>query len=1377
MLPLPDGISKLLRLTALCVLAQPGLQAVELRWAAGGAAGGIGTWDYESANWLDIDGPVAFIAGADAIFDSPSARADIGGSIQAGAIRFEQPGTEIRFQSGGSGLLQAGTVHGNGWFTFTETVASAADAYPDLATIRARGLELAPMQSVRLEADLVAIDSGSPILAVRGAASRVEFAGRWQSDSGSVYSWLRLEEDGSFVLTGESDMRFIKDAFYTLQLWVTGDGTGTLELAPDFQADRTEDGTQTLGLGSIRMGAGTLISHASGNLPLGYRPQPDGSAQTNGHLVFENANGARWLVRSQPQVYPGAVWIYRSMELDAEEDLTHVGVTEAATDYTAYNGWSVLAPVTVTKSGLGSLVLAGEQSWASGSSLFVKAGAVVFQSDPGSGTGLNGVQPGAQLSLLIEPDARAEFNVPGSLRSILLKGHLLVGAPVSLLNQGQIRSSSSAVIHIHLTADTQVPWISVNGSALMAGKVVVTRDPAYMPNSGTAWTLLEATSLNANLLLEDRSGLGLELTRDGNRLLLNSGQAAPDLPGTVALEDDFSQPTQHWADLSTVPLWGSPAAAGTAFEQVEGVIRLRRSGPHTTAGFTSYTLGNGLKTFTALDHRFSQPVDHATHEVTVDFRLRWPVASADTGEGGRVIVALNHSYPVDGLDLTTEGQPGSRLADFSAQWWARPAYHVRLRNSTSNAGLSFLQYGGGLSPLGEYERTDNWWLPGFISGAGQVAPGTGDDFPVNSWTRSNEGLASSSFRTFRYRILPDRQELWRDDNDDGFLQENELKISMPLPLESTAPLYQYFTTFEGLRIFWNGVDNGNGSGQAELDWLRVIVHDDLTPVADAGPDVYAKVLVGGLGRLRLDASASSDPEALPLTYCWFSQGQPLAVTSLPVAHIALPEGTHPVELMILDPAGNAAFSTTTAIVTRGKVRPVAIAGNDQLITAANSWFGIADVSAAASFAPEGSLVRYRWSTGNPDRVLAESASPDAQVALPIGANVVTLTVWDDRGEQAQSSLRIIVNEPGSSDPPTVIYRENFSRLPITQAGEMAIWDVDWNLMRYDGDPVASIKFDGNAHRCLNVEGSATYLTRVQADPDGDEYDAPYAGGHVWMNQMPSLNASPAEWLIWTDEYTIDRSLWDVHSIQFHATDSSPERVEWAPAVRIAGQWYIGWEWRVETYQSNWWSRYTMPLGTSNWVLFEPASTFSVRKAQTVPVLPDGDIEAFGFYMFKEYGWYINSLDNFTILAQPRKEPDRYGNWVARNFPQAVLLSDLALDLTLPSADYDQDGWANIYEYASGSNPALLQTSGSLPRVFLESGKLVLELPVNPQAGPVSFQARVSSDLKSWQTFSAVPEVLIDPLSGAGLRRWSIDLSSFSDAATWVRWEASLPAAD
>jgi hypothetical protein len=90
---------------------------------------------------------------------------------------------------------------------------------------------------------------------------------------------------------------------------------------------------------------------------------------------------------------------------------------------------------------------------------------------------------------------------------------------------------------------------------------------------------------------------------------------------------------------------------------------------------------------------------------------------------------------------------------------------------------------------------------------------------------SATGLATTELRSYRWIVRPDSQEIWLDVDDDGF-DPADLEAVMPLPATSPAPLYRYFESFDGVRVFWRGVgppDVSGDTGQVYLDHLRVTV--------------------------------------------------------------------------------------------------------------------------------------------------------------------------------------------------------------------------------------------------------------------------------------------------------------------------------------------------------------------------------------------------------------------------------------------------------------------------------------------------------------------------------------------------------------------------
>ncbi|MCC5840308.1 MAG: hypothetical protein JJT96_09295 [Opitutales bacterium] len=306
---------------------------------------------------------------------------------------------------------------------------------------------------------------------------------------------------------------------------------------------------------------------------------------------------------------------------------------------------------------------------------------------------------------------------------------------------------------------------------------------------------------------------------------------------TVLLDDNFSD-LSNWQDLSTAVNWTGSPPSGSVFRITDGVLNLNDEA--RTANM--WNNPGGIRSFSAIDYQFPSSVTRPNNTITVEFRLRWASLSA-TGENSRVAFMLLHDYPEGGLDLT----PEARVMDFSQQWWARPAYQVRIRGGFNPPdAASYFMYGGGRDIEGEFETAGNpaFWLPGFVSGAGGVVPGTSPsfNFPLNGWWMSTTAPASTTFKRYRYVVLPESQQLWVNHNDDG--ETWVLDMEMPLPFEEDAPtdpappLYRYFDQIEGLRIYFRGSGAGASAPNAFLDYVTITVEGDYV-LPEPPADLYA----------------------------------------------------------------------------------------------------------------------------------------------------------------------------------------------------------------------------------------------------------------------------------------------------------------------------------------------------------------------------------------------------------------------------------------------------------------------------------------------------------------------------------------------------------
>jgi len=233
----------------------------------------------------------------------------------------------------------------------------------------------------------------SPIIGVHGKGTKLVFKGSlFKADNTRSYPVIALSDSGHFVFSKECkvDLVFNRWDNFTRNLYVTSaDGTGIFEIEDGFNADLSNGGTTNISFGACRFNRSTFISHNSASLPHYYRPilsDPDGYAKINSHLVFEENPGSKWITLTNPQVFPGGVWINENMSLITEKDLFingRIAKFNYNEYYVNYNGMMFLLPnKTVTKSGKGSLILMGDQAYESGSSFIINEGNIDFVTDP-----------------------------------------------------------------------------------------------------------------------------------------------------------------------------------------------------------------------------------------------------------------------------------------------------------------------------------------------------------------------------------------------------------------------------------------------------------------------------------------------------------------------------------------------------------------------------------------------------------------------------------------------------------------------------------------------------------------------------------------------------------------------------------------------------------------------------------------------------------------------------------------------------------------------------------------------------------------------------------------------------------------------------------
>jgi hypothetical protein len=1333
--------------------------ATSVEWDAdpgiAGAQGGTGLWDGISPVWYDgsnntfwnNDGTVS------AKFGGTAGRVSVEGSIEVAALTFLKEGYEIAIDADAPDRLTvSGELTGSPTILFINDLPYSGDSHPPLADIRTRGLHFGGGGTMTLSATLATEPASSQIMGVHDHTT-LRFEGSLIANNGGQSPGLALTNGGRFLVAADAELDFIvPETFYTRQLWTTGDGTGVIEFDEGFVANQTENGTQGKGIGSLRLSNATVVTHHSQSIPLGFRMRSDGSLQANGHMVFEDAPGGAWSIRTNPQEYFGAIWIFQDTTIDTQVDFTHYGTNEPNSDYLAENGLSIVNTATLTKTGPATLMFAGDHAYKSGSILHIQEGSVVFQTDPSNAPlfSKQGVQ-GPTLNVEVATGARFVASAANigiaSLDSA--GGTVEVHGELDLADPGGLSLDEASTLEIIL-GGLENPQssgkISASGTAMIGGTLLIRKQAGFEPAIGTTFTILTSGSIDGSFTLEDRSGLGLTMQTLGDRVTLTTTQEVDIDGGSTILFEEFDTDLSQWKDLSTIPLWDHDNDGSrtnqSAFEITKD--RIFRTGIigqlDSAINDNRFDDPNGLRTFTALDYQFPQSIAHRDVEMVFDILCQLAETSV-SGENGRFLVALNHDYPASGIDLTPEGQAGSKISDISNPedaWFARPAYHLRLRASPT--APSFLQYGGGNSIEGEYEIGSNWWLPTFISGAGGVPPGLGEDFPSNSWVKTPGGI-TNTWRTYRWVMRPDRQELWVDSNGDGFFDDDELQASMPLPDSSPAPFYKYYENFEGLRLMWT-------SGQVFIERLKLISYDSVSPLADAGPD--RTIIARTLSDIDVvfDASSSSDPDNSIVLYQWYLNGTLESVSSHARTVMTVPLGANIVTVVAVDETGVSNSDSANIYIATENQAPIADAGGSASITSSDGIDAAYTLDGSGSYDLDGNIVRYTWHEGN--LLLGSSSEPTLTLDFGIGGHSITLEVEDNLGDTKTDSMILSVKMPIQGSP-EVAYRENFAR--PGNADVLGISYVNWNLMQPNGEPVPEVQFDGNAHRCLRSAFNGSNQAKVNANPTGTEYEDSNFYGYLWMNQMPRTNLEPAEYLCWTDEYPIDREDLDIIDFSWVSAKEASGN-PWghtAPAVRINGQWYIQWDFRIQ--DRNFWEKKTFSFSSEGWVHFDPGPFFSATTAESVS-LPDGLIEAFGFWTRKSYAFNNSFLDDFEIRTAERAPAFDFESFRTENFAPSELLDS---SLSGPDGRADGTRFDNRTQFFMGLDPNLNDGTGLLEPDLADDGTFRIRYQRAKSAHGISGTLKWSTDLDTWSA-EGLHETLISDSGDAWLIESEIDVA-------------------
>jgi len=243
------------------------------------------------------------------------------------------------------------------------------------------------------------------------------------------------------------------------------------------------------------------------------------------------------------------------------------------------------------------------------------------------------------------------------------------------------------------------------------------------------------------------------------------------------------------------------------------------------------------------------------------------------------------------------------------------------------------------------------------------------------------------------------------------------------------------------------------------------------PVANAGADLTITLPTS---TVRLDGSASSDPDGSIAAYSWTMVSGPSTVSFTNAAAAItsvnnLVAGTYMFRLEVKDNKGAIASDDVKVTVNAaGNQGPVANAGADITITLpVNST----TLDGAASKDPDGKIAFYKWTkvSGPSQFIMGNASAATTSLSnLVAGTYVFRLEVKDDKGATATDDVTVTVNNniaesTAPSDELSIIVGPNPSTtefkftLKTTLRGWMDCWIYDqWNKemavfkYKYDG---------------------------------------------------------------------------------------------------------------------------------------------------------------------------------------------------------------------------------------------------------------------------------------------------------------------------------------
>lgn len=247
------------------------------------------------------------------------------------------------------------------------------------------------------------------------------------------------------------------------------------------------------------------------------------------------------------------------------------------------------------------------------------------------------------------------------------------------------------------------------------------------------------------------------------------------------------------------------------------------------------------------------------------------------------------------------------------------------------------------------------------------------------------------------------------------------------------------------------------------------------PLADAGKDTV--VAVGSAA--YLSGRASSSPSGDSLTYLWrltsLPQGSLVVLTDSTSAEIAVTvdlPGNYVFSLVVSD---SAFASEADQVTVRGSLPPVAVAGNDTVVSVDEMYVRI---DGAGSYDPDGDALSFAWNLldapPESERVIFEEDAHEVILQSDVaGAFALELTVSDGTSLSEPDTVLVTVLEHGTGlsslrdHPMLEVFPNPSSGIVYLRTGGALIRQIE--LLDLDGRSLGLIKYPPGIRNTYRLE--------------------------------------------------------------------------------------------------------------------------------------------------------------------------------------------------------------------------------------------------------------------------------------------------------------------